>query len=300
MSKKQYGHNIITLALVKYAGVNPRAFDLLLRTFGSLDELLLAEDYELAEIDGISDDAARRISLVGDHLEKAAGYNLELAKRNIRLITRFETDYPQHLMEINDPPPLLYSRGKTPEVASKTVALVGTEQATQPGIALTTKMAKALVSQNVQVLSSLGRGIDAAVHLGCKAAGGHSYAVIDGGFEHIAGEVEIPLAIDIVQTGGVLSEYAPEESVNGRNFKQSNRLIAGMAQAVVVTEFYENSHRVQDILEYCHQIGKLSFVMIDPKHGILSDEKSLALAVKRGAILMTGLNRIDDMVKSLV
>jgi DNA processing protein len=300
MTKKLYDHNIITLALVKYAGVNPRAFDLLLKTFSSLDELLLAEDYELAEIEGISDSSAKRIAGVGDHLEEAASYSSELAKRNIRIITRFDTDYPLHLMEINDPPPLLYSRGRTPDVDLKAVALVGTEQATQPGIALTTKLAKALVSQKVQVLSSLGRGIDAAVHLGSKAAGGHSFAVIDGGFDHIVGEVEIPLAIDIIQTGGVLSEYAPEESVNGRNFKQSNRLIAGMAQAVVVTEFYENSNRIQDILEYCHQIGKLSFVMIDPEHGVLSDESSLALAVKFGAVLMTGLNRIDDIVKSLV
>ncbi len=300
MTKKQYDHNIITLALVKYAGVNPRAFDLLLKTFGSLDELLLAEDYELAQIDGLSDDAACRISLVGDHLEKAADYNMDLARRNIRIITRFETDYPQHLMEINDPPPLLYSRGKTPEVDLKIVALLGADQASQPGIALTTKLAKALVLQKVQVLSSLGRGIDTAVHLGCQAAGGRSFAVIDGGFDHIIGEVEIPLAIDVVQSGGVISEYAPEESVNGRNFKQSNRLIAGMAQAVVVTEFYKDSIRVHDTLEYCHQIGKLCFVLADPGHGALSDETSLALAVKRGAILLNGLNRIDDITKSLV
>ncbi len=300
MPDKKYDQNIITLALVKYGGVNPRTFDLLLRTFRSLDEILLTEESEFAEIEGISAEAARKISQVDQYLERAAGYFKELSQRDIRIITRFDTEYPPYLIETNDPPPLLYNRGKMPKVDTKIVSLIGAEAATQPGIALTTKIAKALIAKNIQVLSSIKPGIDSAVHLGCKAAGGHSFAVIDKGLDHIEGDFEMPLAIDIVQTGGVISEYPPEQPFNERNFKQANRLIAGIPQAVVVTEFYENSRNVYDVLEYCHQIGRLGFVMIDPELGVLSDEKSLALAVKRGAVLLTGLEKIDDIVKSLV
>jgi len=300
MLEKQYDRNIITLALVRYAGVNPRTFDLLLNTFRSLDEILLTEESEFAEIESISAEAARRISRVDQHLEKAAGYFKELAQRNIRIITRFDDDYPPHLLEINDPPPLLYNRGKMPEVNSKIISLIGTEDATQPGIALTTKIAKTLVSKNIQVISPLKPGIDSAVHIGCKAAGGHSFAVIDKGADNIEGEVEMPVAIDIAQTGGIISEYPPEIPFHERNFKPSNRLVAGIPQAVVVTEFYKASGRVHDILEFSHQIGKLSFILIDTEQGVLADEKSLALAVTHGAILLSGLEKIDDIIKSLV
>jgi len=300
MDKTKYSENIITLALVKYAGVNPRTYDLLLQRFQALDEILLAEDYELAEIEGISKGAAIRIAKVGKHLEQAVGYSSQLSKRDIRILSRFEESYPSHLMEINDPPPIIYGRGRVLENAGKSIALIGAEEATTEGIALTTQIAKELTTKKVQVLSALEKGNAAAAHLGCKAAGGHSYAVIESGFDQIRGETEIPLAIDIVQTGGIFSEYPPN-AVKGKNsFSQSNRLVAGMSQAVVVTEFYEKSIRAHDILEYCHQIGKLSFVLTDPKNGALSDETSLTLAVKRGAIIMSGPNRIDDIIKALV
>lgn len=300
MSDKKYDQNLITLALVRYAGVNPRTFDLLLRTFRSLDEILLSEESEIAEIEGISAAAARRISKIDRHMDKTAGYYKKLAQRDIAIVTRFDDTYPPHLLEINDPPPLLYCRGVMPDVNSKIIGLVGAETATQTGIALTAKLAKALVLKNVQIISSIKQGIDTAVHIAGKAAGGRSFAILDKGFDHIEGEAEIPLVIDIVQTGGAISEFPPEEPFHERNFQPSNRLIAGLAQAVVITEFYENSVRVHDILEYSNQIGKLCFILIDPEYGLPADEKSLALAVKHGAVLLTGLEKIDDIIKSLV
>jgi len=204
------------------------------------------------------------------------------------------------LFEINDPPPLFYSRGNIPDINEKSVALMGAIRASQEGIALTTKLVKELVARRVQLISSLDVGIASAVHLSTKAGGGKSYAIIDCGLDRIEGEGAIPMAIDLIQTGGVISEYDPDRTFEQKKFAESNRLIAGMSQAVIVTEFYEDSNRVHDILEYCHQIGKLSFILTDTEFGLLSDEKSLAQAVKHGAILMNGLEKIDDIVKVLV
>ena len=72
MLEKKYDQNIITLALVKYAGVNPRTFDLLFNAFRSLDDILLAEEPELAEIQGISAEQVRKIYQVDQYLEKSA------------------------------------------------------------------------------------------------------------------------------------------------------------------------------------------------------------------------------------
>ena len=300
MSPRQYDQNIITLALVKFAGVNPRTLDFLLRSFGSWEELLKVEPAELSAINGISKGTARRISQTGQSLEKAAEYVNSLKKRDIKINTRFDIDYPSALIEINDPPPLLYNRGKFPLNGIKCIALIGTHNPTQPGLALTTKLAKILIAQNVQVISSLSRGIDMAVHLACKAAGSYSFAIIESGIDHIAGEVEVPLAIDIAGSGGIIGEYAPEETFREKHFKECNRLIAGMAQAVVVTEFHQDATRVRDILEYCHQIGKLSFILIDPEFSDLTDEASLAEAIKWGAIPMKGLQKVGHIIKSLV
>lgn len=300
MSDNNYDLKDKTLALVKYAKVTPRLFDLLLNNFRSLDDIMLAEISELASLEGISDNIAQRVFEADQFLERAAGYRAELAQKNVQIITRFDDNYPPHLLEINDPPPLLYSRGKTPDVSMKIVALVGSNMPTQEGLALTVQTAKALTAKRVQVVTSLDRGIDAAVHLGRKSAGSDSFAVIDRGFDNIEGEGAIPLAIDIVQTGGIISEYPPEEPFNNKNFKETNRLIAGMAQAVVITEIGADAERVNDILEYCHQIGKLCFLLIDLKSGPIPDESALAKAAGYGAVIMSGPDKIDDIVKSLV
>jgi DNA processing protein len=300
MAENHYDSTVITLALVKYTGVSPRIFDILLRQFGTVEKIILAESSELSVIDGLSKKVVDNISTIGRKLKNALDYKRELDQREINITTRFDSAYPGRLFEINDPPPLFYSRGKLPENDKKILAVTGAEISTQEGIALTTKLTAELIAKNIQVISSLTPGIDSAVHIGSKGVGGFSFAVLDYGFDKITGEAEIPLAIDVVQTGGVISEYSPDEGFSDKNFQQSNRLIAGMSQAVVVTEFYQDSRRALDMLEYCNQMGKLSFILIDPSHGALSDESSLAKAIEWGAIPMSGLDKIDQIIKSLV
>jgi predicted Rossmann fold nucleotide-binding protein DprA/Smf involved in DNA uptake len=86
--------------------------------------------------------------------------------------------------------------------------------------------------------------------------------------------------------------------VNG--YIASNRIVAALSQAVVVTEFYESSVTTLDLLKCCSQIGKLAFILIDPRHGPLTDTASLNKAVGWGAIPFVGLEKIDDIVASLV
>lgn len=291
---------IVTLALVRFAGINPRMLDLLLREFRSIENIVMAEQEQLEKIKGISQDSAYQISTIDKHLKSAEDYDKELKQRDITITTRYDSGYPETLFEINDPPPLIYSRGNLPQKDKKIVAVTGADKATQNGIALTTTLTKELVAKNVQVVSSITNGIDSAVHIGARSAGGNSFAVIDSGFDNITGDAEVPLVIDIVKNGGVITEYAPDARFDKNNYIESNRLMAGMTQAVVITEIYEHSQRSLDILKYCNQIGKLSFILIDPKNGALSDEPSLARAVEWGAIPMSGPDQIDHIIKALV
>lgn len=291
---------IQVLALCRYADVKPRLFQALLQHFGTLERVFKADSGKLMAIEGIAADTANKISQSRKFLDQAEEYHQSLKDREISVITRFDDEYPNLLNELNDPPPLLYVRGNTPGRNVKTAALTGADEATQNGIELTIEVSRQFAAADVQIISSLNKGIDAASHIGSKAADGISFSVLESGFDDIHPSENMPLAIDIVNSGGLISEYPPEQGFHEDNYKSSNRLIAGMAKAVVVTEAYKDSYRTLDLLTCCNQIGKLTFFIIDPEHGALADEDSLRMAVSNGAIPMAGLDKLDDIIKSLV
>ncbi len=288
------------LALTQGCGVNPRLFEALLRQFRTLEQIYLAEEEDFLGIDGLNAAVARQLDHAFEKLPEAAAMVQSLTDRDITLVSRFDDAYGQLLWELNDPPPLLMIRGAFPDPHKKSAAVVGTRTASAEGMALTSQIVKELIASEVQVISSLAGGIDAAAHLAARAADGHSFAVIDCGVDQIEQREGIPVAIDIVQGGGVISEYAPEFVATKKSGAEANRLIVGLAQAVVVTEAYGDSHRTLDILKACREIGKLTFVVIDSAQGAFADETSLGLAIECGAIPLDGLDKVDDIIRSLV
>lgn len=289
-----------TISLTRFAGVQPRAFEALLRHFGNVDRILHADSGTLMAVGGMSTDLANRISSASKSLSEAQAYVDDLHSRDIRTISRFDDDYPSLLFELNDPPPLLYLRGQLPDTDQKTVAIVGADNATNNGIELTVKLASMFIEAGVQLVSSLNLGIDAAVHLGARRVNGNSYTVLETGFDHIFPEEHMSLAIDIAQHGGAITECPPECEYSPDRYIDANRLIVALAHAVVVTEVYRDSARMLDLLSCCSQIGKLLFLMVDPGPGALVDEDSLNKAVSFGAIPMVGWDKVNDMVNALV
>jgi len=284
-----YSDTVKVLALCRYAGVGPRLFDLLLSRYGSVDEVLSAERASLGEIKEITAKAIDRIIGAVDRLDEAKAESEKLAGRDIRIVTRFDDAYPALLYELNDPPPLLYVRGALPRNDGKTVTLVGA-----------VKLAKAFAEAGVQVVSSLRVGIDAAAHLGTKAAQHNSFAVLDTGFDHIDSTEQMPIAIDAVQAGGVITEYPPERKFSEENYRESNRLLAALGHAVVVTELYDGSREILDLVMFCSQIGKMVFLMVDPTHGPLSDPGTLDKLTEYGVIPMVGLDQVNKIIAALV
>ena len=293
-------HAAKTVALTRFAGVQPRIFEALIRHFGSVDRILHADSGTLMAIGGMSTDLANRISSAAQSLDEAQAFVDGLRSRDIETVSRFDDEYPQLLFELNDPPPMLYHRGRLPVSTMKSVAIVGAENASNDGIELTVKLAGKFTEADVQVISSLNRGIDAAVHLGAKSADGSSFAVLETGFDYVYPEDHIALAIDIAQTGGAITEYPPEDDFAAENFIDANRIVVGMSQAVVITEVYRDSARMLDLLACCSQIGKLLFIMVDPAFGAMADEESLNKAISFGALPMVGWDKVSDIIDALV
>lgn len=301
MSKEaETNHIVRILALCQFSGVHPRLLEVLLREYRSIDNIFKADAGSLMGIAGMTADIANRVADAKSQLSRAEKYYSELKQRDVNVVSRFDDEYPERLFELNDPPTLLFFRGTLPTKTGKLVALGGSEKASNEGIELTVELAKLFAEAGVQVVSSLAHGIDSAAHIGTRAGNGNSFSVLQSGLDNIYPDDNRPLAIDIVKNGGLLSEYLPEVEFISDNYTESNRLIAALAQAVVVTEFYNDSHITMDLLKCCGQIGKLAFVMIDPRHGALTDKDGLNAAVTQGAIPMVGLDKVDDIIQSLV
>ncbi len=297
---QQYDSSLILLALTKFADIGPRLMNALLQHYGDPGNILRADPTSLSAIKGMTTELVERITGSDAFLEDAARYRADLKQRDIAIHTRLDDDFPPLLFELNDPPPLLYVRGRLPDLKKKTVAIVGAEEATNQGIELTVTMARCSAEAGVEVVSSLRRGIDAAAHVGAKAGKGASFAVLSGGFNHIDLTEQMPLAIDIARTGGVLSEYSPDTEPDAETYRTCNRILVGLAQAVVVTEVYKDSLTTMDLLSFCNETGKLTFILIDPGNGALADKDSLSEAARCGAIPMVGLDKINDILDALV
>lgn len=288
------------LALLRYGNVAPRLFDLLLQQFGSPTGILEATTSALRKQSGISAAVAERISKSAKRIGEAEKYIGELRHRGIHVLTRFDDNYGHLLFELNDPPPLLFVRGSLPVPQEKSVTLIGSRNASADGIALTTRVAQAFAQAQVQLVSSLEGGNDSAAHLGAKAAGGRSYAVLETGFDELDQTTQVPLAIDIALTGGVIGESAPDGHQVAESMETADRLLVGISQATVITEIYQDSRREHDLLKFCSEIGKMAFVVVDTEIGPLADAESLSQAAECGAIIMHSPKQIGEIIRSLV
>lgn len=296
----RYEPTTLVIALCHLGNVSARLFDVLFRHFGSAEAILSANLVELNELEGLDESEIYHIKSAADRIDDAKIYQEFLLEREIRVLSILDTKYPRILDELNDPPPLLFLKGMIPDTAKKTVALAGSEKASNSGMELASKVAKKFVESQVQVISSHIGGIDAAVHLAVKTSGGQSYAVLDRGFDLIVQSDSIAVSFDIISSGGIISEYAQDKEPDSSTLESSNRLIAGLSQAVVVTEFYDYSERTLDLLDCCRDIGKMAFVVVDEEIGALCDENALGRAISNGAILIDGVDKVEDIIKSLV
>jgi DNA processing protein len=288
------------IALCKFGRITPRMFEALFPRFGGVDKMLEASKSEYSAMKDVSPQLASSLGAASDHLDRAALLVESISERDIHVKTRFGEDYPRQLLELNDPPPLLFVRGSLPDAGRPSVTIVGASKASNNGIQMTTRLARMFIEAQVQVVSSLRGGIDAAVHLGSKAVGGTSFALVDSGFDHLAGEEIMPLAIDIAHTGGVISEYLPDQPQTEQTMKETNRLLVGLTHAIVISEMYADSGGVLDLLSFCSQIGKLTFIVVDPEIGALSDKDSLRHALENGAIPIEGYDKVDNIINALV
>jgi len=161
----------------------------------------------------------------------------------IGLVLNGEPGYPPLLAEIPNPPLGIYYKGALAAAGSTpAVAVVGTRKASAAGIDLAREFGSALAAAGCAVVSGMALGIDAAAHAGTLEARGRTIAVLANGLDQPYPSSHGRLAGNIIESGGtMISEYPPGTPPFQKNFLQRNRLISGLAQAVVAIEVPERS-----------------------------------------------------------
>lgn len=163
----------------------------------------------------------------------------ELAHRGIRLLAYGSDGYPERLEHLYDPPVLLYLRGALNLVdrcAHGIVAIVGTRRATPYGRRMAREIATGLARAGWAVVSGMARGIDGEAHAAALDAGGATIGVLGSGLNFTYPAVHRPLYRRMVRSGLLVSEFAPSTPPAAGLFPRRNRIIAALAEAVVVVQ----------------------------------------------------------------
>jgi DNA processing protein len=177
-----------------------------------------------------------RIRRVRPGLDRRVERELEACRRaGIRVVTRDDPAYPGLLLEIPDPPPVLYVRG-TLTSATTRVAIVGSRRSSAYGRTIAVEFASALAARGIQVVSGGARGIDAHAHRAAVDQTGGTLAVLGSGLARPYPPEHGRLFDAIADRGAVVTEFALEDEPLPFRFPRRNRLIAGLSSAVVVIE----------------------------------------------------------------
>jgi DNA processing protein len=186
--------------------------------------------------------ASRAIDATVKPTEARAAYDgaddtlARAAAAGLALTTVADDHYPESLRQLNDPPPVLWSRGDWATLTVPVISIVGTRRATAYGQRVAREIAGALARQGACVVSGMALGVDSCAHRAALDAGGRTVAVLGTGADVPYPRAHTALHREIGGRGLVLSELPPGARSDRGSFPRRNRIIAGLARLTIVIE----------------------------------------------------------------
>ncbi len=232
-------HREETLALLRLSlcdGIGSGTIHSLVEHFGSAREALAASPDALTGVPGVG----RRLAEAVRRGPSPADVERELdlmERRQVRLVPCFSEDYPALLRHLDSAAPvLLRVRGRLAEQDRLAIAVVGSRRCSQYGRRRAARMAADLASMGFTVVSGLARGVDSEAHRGALRAGGRTVAVLGQGLARDLPRRRLELALEVADSGAVISELPMHAPPRAENFPPRNRIISGLSLGVVVVE----------------------------------------------------------------
>jgi DNA processing protein len=278
------------LGLTLVPGVSPRAQRKLLGRFGSPHAVLGAAPASIEEACGI--EVAQRLGCGPDAALVEATLRW-LGHDGHHLIALGEPAYPRALLQLPDPPAVLYARGRVELLNARAFAIVGSRNATLQGLRDAEAFARALSAADYCIVSGLAAGIDAAAHRGGLAQSGSSIAIMGTGAEQVYPPANRALGENLARNGCLVSEFPWGTPPFAGNFPRRNRLISGMSHGVLVVEAALRSGSLITAKMALEQ-GRDVFAIPGSIHSPLS--KGCHELIKQGAKLVESA---DDILEEL-
>ena len=223
------------LALALTPGLASRLSARVLRKVGSPDGVFRASR---AELESCNLPAQVAQAIVKKESFKRAEKELDGVRKiaNCRLLNWTEPEYPQTLLQIYDPPVLLYVRGDVQVLNLPSLGIVGTRRPTLYGTQMAQRLGRDLAARGLVIASGLARGIDAIGHQGALDANGRAIGVLGTGIDVCYPKENRKLYEKVLERGAIISEFPLRTHPAPENFPVRNRIVAGMPLGVVVIE----------------------------------------------------------------
>ncbi|MBI1424085.1 MAG: DNA-protecting protein DprA [Gammaproteobacteria bacterium] len=205
----------------------------LIKHFGSIEAVFAAGESALQAL-GLSTRAIAGIIAPDWAAVEAAQAWADSPGRHI--VRYGDGDYPPLLLQIPDPPLLLYCEGDLAQLQRPALAIVGSRAPTPVGVETAQAFAAQLARLGFVIVSGMALGIDAAAHRGCLSVGGNTIAVVGTGLDRIYPARHAALAEKIRAQGVLISEFPLGTPPLGRHFPLRNRIISGLSRGVLVVE----------------------------------------------------------------
>ena len=236
----QLGSSLSWLAMTLTPGLASRLSSRLLRRFESPEGIFRATLPQL-ESCNLSSEVAQ--SIVKKESFKRAEKELQAVHNvpNCTLLNWTDPEYPKNLLQIYDPPVLLYVRGNLQILNHPAISIVGTRRPTLYGTQMAQRLGRDLAARGIVIISGMARGIDAIGHEGALSANGLAIGVLGTGIDVCYPKENKKLFEKVLECGAILSEFPTHTHPAPENFPIRNRIVAGMPLGVVIVEGAEYS-----------------------------------------------------------
>jgi DNA processing protein len=226
------------IALTMVKDIGPIIGRNLIGYCGSAENVFKTKSSQLIKIPGVGEATARKLKEA--NLMERAEAEVQFTKKNkIKVLFFKDEDYPNRLKNFNESPLILYYKGNQNLNHSRVVSIVGTRRPTESGRAFCNQLVQDLSSYNVLLTSGLAYGIDVTAHKMCLKKDIPTVGVLGHGLDTLYPASHKKVSEQMINQGGLLSEFHSSSKFEKENFPLRNRIIAGMSDAVIVVESKE-------------------------------------------------------------
>ena len=224
-----------TIALTKIPKVGPVTAKNLVSYCGGIRAVFEARKKELLKIPGIGAGIVNSI-LQKNYFEEAEAELRFIEDNDIQVLSFLDKNYPSRLKPLDNAPILLYYKGTANLNHPRIISIIGTRKPSVLGIATCEKLVEELIPYDVMVVSGLAYGIDVTAHKKCIELGVETVGVLGHGLKQIYPMQHQQVAKQMLEKGGLLTEFTSNTTPDRENFPMRNRIVAGMCDAVIVVE----------------------------------------------------------------